>query len=53
MTTPQDHHAIVRDWLLQITTTIPPEELFPTLADGAAAFVVEDPFRVALCIIVV
>ena len=50
MTTPQDNHAAVRDRLLQFAATIPPEELFPTLADGAAEFVAEDPFAFILAV---
>ena len=48
VTTAQDHGGAVRERLLQFATTIPPEELFPTLAEGAAELVAEDPFAFIL-----
>lgn len=50
MTTLQDHSAAIRDRLLEFAKSIPPEELMPTLAPGAAELVAENPFAFTLAV---
>ena len=50
MTASQHHSAAVRDRLLEFAKSIPPDELMPTLASGAAELVAENPFAFILAV---
>ena len=51
MATPQIHNAAVRERMLKFAESIPPEDLTPTLAPGAAELINENAFAFSLAVV--